>query len=74
MLAEARRYAGFGPAAAVWTLRRATADWCQVVQDAHAAGVLVRHRSRGALTAHAVALRNRHGVLHHLWDVRRLAA
>ena len=70
--ARARRYGSFGAGAALWTVRRAVADWCDVVVAAQAAGVVVRHASRGPLTVHDVALRNRHGALHHVQDVRRL--
>lgn len=71
-LARARRYGSFDAGAALWTVRRATADWCDVAVGAQAAGVLVRHASRGSLTAHDVALRNRHGALHHVRDVEAL--
>lgn len=71
-LAAARRYGSFDTGAALWTLRRATADWCDVVVAAHEAGAVVRHASRGSLTAHDIALRNRHGALHHVRDVEEL--
>jgi hypothetical protein len=72
-LAAARRYGSFGPGAALWAVRRATEEWCDVVREAHARGVAVRHARHGDLSAHDIALRNRHGALHHVGDVRRLA-
>lgn len=71
-LAEARRYSSFGPGAALWAVRCAAEDWCDVVREAQARGAVVRHPAHGELSVRDVALRNRHGALHHVWDVRRL--
>lgn len=71
-VAAARGYDGFGKQAALWSLRRAVGDWCEVVRSAHLEGVGVQHPSRGRLDALDVALRNRHGALHHVWDVRHI--
>ncbi len=60
------------PGAALWAVRRAAEDWCDVVREAQARGAVVRHPAHGVLSVRDVALRNRHGALHHVWDVRRL--
>jgi hypothetical protein len=72
LLAEARHYTGIALAGALWSLRWAAAGWAEAVETALAAGVVLRHATRGAQRAEDVARNNAHDAHHHLWDVDRI--
>jgi hypothetical protein len=71
-LAEARRYAEVPLAGALWSMRWAVGAWVEAIEAALAAGVVLRHRDRGAQRAEDVARNNAHDVWHHGWDLVRI--
>lgn len=73
-LARARRYEQVRLAAALWSLRRATEDWVDVLEPALAQGLALTHATRGLQTAADVAQNNAHDAHHHVWDIGRCLA
>jgi hypothetical protein len=74
LLAEARRYDLITTEAALWSLARSAAAWCEVVPRAVAGGVVLWHARRGEQRAADVARNNAHDASHHRWDVHRILA
>jgi hypothetical protein len=72
-LAAARDYPGIGPAAAQWSLQRATGDWLAAVQLS-APDVVMIHPQRGTIDLTDIAQTNAHDGVHHLWDIERTLA
>ncbi len=72
LLAEARRYHLITVEAALWSLTRSAAAWCEIVPQAVANGIVLWHAGRGEQRAKDVARNNAHDARHHLWDVRRI--
>jgi hypothetical protein len=72
LLAAARRYHRITVEAALWSLARSVAAWCEIVPQAMADGVVLWHARRGEQRAQDVARNNAHDATHHLWDVRRI--
>lgn len=70
-LARARRYDAIHLPAALWSVRRAAADWVDVLAPALERGLVLTHATRGAQTAADVALNNAHDAHHHVWDISR---
>lgn len=72
LLAAARRYDDISPAAALWSLTWASRAWVEAIEEALAAGVVLRHAARGPQRAGDVARNNAHDAHHHLYDVGRI--
>ncbi|MFI0424172.1 hypothetical protein [Spongiactinospora sp. 9N601] len=72
LVAQGRRYNEIAPAAALWSLGHAVEVWVAEVTAALAAGVVLRHATRGAQRAEDVARNNAHDGHHHVWDVERI--
>ncbi|MFE7119443.1 DinB family protein [Streptomyces sp. NPDC057654] len=72
LMAEGRNYNEIAMAAALWSLERAADAWAESVTAALAAGVVLRHATRGAQRAEDVARNNAHDGHHHLWDIERI--
>ncbi len=70
-LAAARRYDAVPLEAALWSLGRAVDDWCEAVDAAAAAHVVLVHEVWGELGVRRVVLANAHDAVHHGWDLRR---
>lgn len=60
-----------GVEATLWRLERTVEDWASVVRAARARDLVLHHPDHGDLSVDDVVLRNRHGALHHVWDVSR---
>jgi DinB superfamily len=73
-LAQARKYAMIPLEAALWSLRRAVAEWLEAVDLSSCHGTLMIHPDRGELDLLDVVTSNVHDAHHHLWDVRRSLA
>jgi hypothetical protein len=71
-LAQARNYAAIPLAAALWSLRVATAEWLKAVESSNCVGTVLIHPQRGEMDLTAVALANAHDALHHRWDIERI--
>jgi hypothetical protein len=76
-LAEARAYRSVPLAGALWSLRRAEADWRDAVGVAGGGGVadpVLMHPERGAQSVEEVVRGNVHDAVHHYWDIERSIA
>jgi len=71
-LARVRRYEEIAVAGALWSLRRAAADWHRAVASAGRADVTMVHPERGVLGRSDVVRTNAHDTAHHVHDVRRI--
>jgi hypothetical protein len=71
LLSQARRYDEISLAGALWSLRWAVTAWTEAAETALAAGVVLRHATRGPQRAEDVARNNAHDARHHLWDIDR---
>jgi hypothetical protein len=71
MLATARNYERIPLAAALWSVRRAVADWREAIQQASRMDVVLVHPERGELSVLDVVRSNAHDSTHHQWDIRR---
>jgi hypothetical protein len=72
LLAEARRYDEISLAGALWSLRWAATAWAEAAETALAAGLVLRHATRGPQRAEDVARNNAHDAHHHLGDIARI--
>src|ERR1700730_8959421 len=72
LLAEARHYNDVALQGAQWSLRIAVESWLSCVEEAYAAGVVMRHSERGAMDISDVAASNAHDSCHHRWDLTRI--
>lgn len=73
-LAAARGYRGIPLAVGLWSLEGAARRWERVLDAALEERIVLQHATRGPQHAADVARNNCHDAVHHLWDVRRIAA
>jgi len=71
LLGVARAYEKIPLAGAEWSLRRAVAEWLEVVARSGSIEVLLIHPERGGLILEDIAYANAHDAHHHLWDIQR---
>jgi hypothetical protein len=72
LLSQARRYDEVSLAGALWSLRWAATAWTEAAETALAAGLVLRHATRGPQRAEDVARNNAHDTHHHRWDIGRI--
>ncbi|WP_380173519.1 GNAT family N-acetyltransferase [Kineococcus sp. DHX-1] len=70
-LGRARGYDVVTAEGALWSLRHSASAWGEVLRDALARGIVLRHATRGEQRAVDVAGNNAHDAFHHVHDVRR---
>jgi hypothetical protein len=69
-LARARAYETISLPGVLWTLRRWTRDWLEVV-DLAAPDLTMIHPERGVIRLDDLIRTNAHDALHHEWDIER---
>ena len=74
MLADARHYTDVGVRGALWSLRRAVADWQAAVALAGEHDITMLHPELGEMTLLDVTLIRAHDVMHHTLDIERSVA
>jgi hypothetical protein len=72
LLAEARQYNDVSLPGVMWSFHRAVEGWEWAVEEADAAGVVMLHSERGAMTIFDVVAANAHDSVHHRWDLARI--